>query len=77
MSEDGRRVVAFYEGTAPDDRGRFHEVVLRFDDENLEYVHDFFRSTASLGAQTKSCAALRFRSAAQTGCTRETITTCV
>ncbi len=38
MSEDGRRVVAFYEGSAPDDRGRFHEDVLRFDDEKLEYV---------------------------------------
>ncbi len=43
MSEDGRRVVAFYEGRAPDDLGRFHEDVLRFDDEKLEYVHDFIQ----------------------------------
>jgi len=43
MSEDGRHIVAFYEGSAPDDRGRFLRDVLRFDDERLEYVHDFIQ----------------------------------
>ena len=43
MSEDGRRIVAFYEGSAPDERGRSHDDVLKFDDERLEYVHDFIQ----------------------------------
>jgi Opioid growth factor receptor (OGFr) conserved region len=38
---DGARIVAFYEGSAPDDRGRFHDEILRFDDVQLEAVHDF------------------------------------
>lgn len=40
---EGQRIVAFYEGTAPDDRGRFLDDILRFDDESLEYVHDFIQ----------------------------------
>ncbi|HVR47526.1 MAG TPA: opioid growth factor receptor-related protein [Candidatus Binatia bacterium] len=43
MTGEGRRIVAFYEGSAPDDCGRFHEDVLRFDDERLEYVHNFIQ----------------------------------
>jgi Opioid growth factor receptor (OGFr) conserved region len=42
-SHEGRRLVAFYEGTAPDDRGRFHDEVLQYDDERLERVHDFIQ----------------------------------
>jgi len=38
-----RRLVAFSEGSAPDDRGRFIGDVLRFDDEKLEDVHDFIQ----------------------------------
>jgi hypothetical protein len=38
---EGRRLVAFYEGSAPDDRGRFLDEVIQFDDEQLEEVHDF------------------------------------
>jgi hypothetical protein len=37
------RIVAFYEGSAPDDRGRFLPDVLRFDDNDLERVHDFIQ----------------------------------
>lgn len=40
---EGRRIVAFYEGNAPDDRGRRLEDILRFDDEKLEYTHDFIQ----------------------------------
>ena len=43
MTDEGRRIVAFYEGRAPDDRGRFHEQILRFDDAQLECVHDFIQ----------------------------------
>ncbi len=43
MSDEGRRIVAFYEGSSLDDRGRLHEDILRFDDERLEYVHDFIQ----------------------------------
>jgi hypothetical protein len=39
----GQRLVAFYEGPAPDDRGRFLEDILAFDDEHLEAVHDFIQ----------------------------------
>jgi Opioid growth factor receptor (OGFr) conserved region len=42
-SSDGRRIVAFYEGTAPDDRGRFLDEILGFEDERLEVVHDFIQ----------------------------------
>ena len=42
-SNDGRRIVAFYEGTAPDDRGRLLEDILRFNDEQLENIHDFIQ----------------------------------
>jgi hypothetical protein len=42
-TDGGRRIVAFYEGTAPDDRGRFHEEILQFDDERLERVHDYIQ----------------------------------
>ena len=40
---DGARIVAFYEGTATDDRGRFLDEILRFDDAKLEDVHDFIQ----------------------------------
>jgi hypothetical protein len=42
-SSEGSRIVAFYEGSAPDDRGRFHGEILQFDDEQLESVHDFIQ----------------------------------
>jgi hypothetical protein len=42
-SAEGRRIVAFYEGSSPDDRGRFLDDVLRFDDGRLESVHDFIQ----------------------------------
>ncbi|GAC1540464.1 MAG: hypothetical protein NVS3B16_02620 [Vulcanimicrobiaceae bacterium] len=56
--DDGRRIVAFYEGSAPDDRGRLLEDILRFDDDALERTHDFIqwlfpmreRSAANPGA---------------------------
>lgn len=38
---DGRRIVAFYEGSGRDDRGRSLDDVLSFDDAALEYTHDF------------------------------------
>ncbi|MBV8197955.1 MAG: hypothetical protein JO263_07455 [Candidatus Eremiobacteraeota bacterium] len=41
--DDGSRIVAFYEGTAPDDRGRFLEEILSFDDARVEHVHDFIQ----------------------------------
>lgn len=40
---EGHRIVAFYEGSASDDRGRSLEEILRFDDEQLEDVHDFIQ----------------------------------
>jgi hypothetical protein len=40
---DGPRIVAFYEGRAPDDRGRLLADVLNFDDDRLEEVHDFIQ----------------------------------
>lgn len=42
-SSEGRGIVAFYEGSAPDDRGRFRDEILQFDDEQLEGVHDFIQ----------------------------------
>jgi opioid growth factor receptor-like protein len=42
-STEGERIVAFYEGSAPDDRGRFLDDVLQFDDAQLETVHDFIQ----------------------------------
>jgi len=35
--------VAFYEGSAPDDRGRFLSDIIAFDDERIESVHDFIQ----------------------------------
>jgi hypothetical protein len=43
IAEEGQRIVAFYEGSAPDDRGRFLDDILQFDDEQLEDVHDFIQ----------------------------------
>ncbi len=43
MSGEGRRIVAFFEGAAPDDRGRFLSDILRLDDAALEYTHDFIQ----------------------------------
>lgn len=40
---EGQRIVAFYEGSAPDDRGRLLDDILRFDNERLECVHDFIQ----------------------------------
>jgi hypothetical protein len=40
---DSCRIIAFYEGSAPDDRGRFVGDILRFDDDRLEDVHDFIQ----------------------------------
>jgi hypothetical protein len=42
-SAQGRRIVAFYDGSAPDDRGRFRDEILQFDDGRLEAVHDFIQ----------------------------------
>ena len=42
-SNGGSRIVAFYSGNAPDDRGRFRDEILQFDDEQLESVHDFIQ----------------------------------
>ncbi|HEY1867695.1 MAG TPA: opioid growth factor receptor-related protein [Candidatus Cybelea sp.] len=41
--DDGRRIVAFYEAGALDDRGRTLNDILRFDDAKLEHVHDFIQ----------------------------------
>ena len=35
--------MAFYEGSAPDDRGRFLSDIIAFDDERIESVHDFIQ----------------------------------
>lgn len=40
---EGQRIVAFYEGEAPDDRGRRLNEILQFDDDRLEDVHDFIQ----------------------------------
>lgn len=42
-SGEGRRIVAFYEGEAPDDRGRRLNEILQFGDDRLEEVHDFIQ----------------------------------
>jgi hypothetical protein len=42
-SDEGRRIVAFYEGSAPDDRGRFLDAILDYDDDRIEAVHDFIQ----------------------------------
>ncbi|HZV77721.1 MAG TPA: opioid growth factor receptor-related protein [Candidatus Babeliales bacterium] len=42
-SSDGRRIVAFYEGSAPDDRGRFLDEIVNFGDDRLEETHDFIQ----------------------------------
>jgi hypothetical protein len=42
-SGEGRRIVAFYESRASDDRGRLLDDILKFDDERMEYVHDFIQ----------------------------------
>lgn len=36
-------LVAFYEGSAPDDRGRYLDDILKFDDDRIERVHDFIQ----------------------------------
>ena len=43
MHSEGSRIIAFYEGRAGDDRGRSLDEILRFDDEQLERVHDFIQ----------------------------------
>lgn len=43
LHSDGERIVAFYEQTLPDDRGRFLEDILQFPDARLESVHDFIQ----------------------------------
>jgi hypothetical protein len=42
-SGEGRRIVAFYEGSASDDRGRSLGEILQFDDDRIEHVHDFIQ----------------------------------
>jgi hypothetical protein len=42
-SSEGQRILAFYEGSAPDDHGRFRGEILQFDDDQLESVHDFIQ----------------------------------
>jgi hypothetical protein len=42
-SGGGLRIVAFYEGNGPDDRGRSLDEILQFDDDALERVHDFIQ----------------------------------
>jgi hypothetical protein len=42
-SSEGLRILAFYEGRASDDRGRFRDEILRFDDRQLEEIHDFIQ----------------------------------
>ncbi|HLX25415.1 MAG TPA: opioid growth factor receptor-related protein [Candidatus Cybelea sp.] len=41
--DDGQRIVAFYGGSAPDDRGRILSYIQRFDDGRLEGIHDFIQ----------------------------------
>ena len=43
MTGEGQRIVDFYAGEAPDDRGRMLEQILAFDDAALEYTHDFIQ----------------------------------
>jgi len=42
-TDGGLRIVAFYEGNGPDDRGRSLDEILQFDDDALERVHDFIQ----------------------------------
>jgi Opioid growth factor receptor (OGFr) conserved region len=43
IADEGRRIIAFYEGSAPDDRGRFLNEIQQLDDEQVECVHDFIQ----------------------------------
>jgi hypothetical protein len=43
VEDEARRILAFYEGSAPDDRGRMLGEVLAFDDAALESTHDFIQ----------------------------------
>ena len=38
---EGRRIVNFYQGSAPADEERMLEDILRFNDAQLVYIHDF------------------------------------
>lgn len=40
---EGHRIVQFYEGKAPDDRGRMLSDILQFTDAQLESIHDFIQ----------------------------------
>src|SRR5690348_11310687 len=40
---EGARIIAFYEGAAADDHGRFLEQILEFSDDELESKHDFIQ----------------------------------
>ncbi len=40
---EGALIVAFYEGTGRDERGRSLEDILKFDDDMLERTHDFIQ----------------------------------
>jgi hypothetical protein len=42
-SEEGQRILEFYDESAPDDRGRFLRDILSRDDEWLEWTHDFIQ----------------------------------
>jgi hypothetical protein len=43
VTDEGRRIIAFYGGGAPDDRGRSLGEILKFDDDRLEHAHDFIQ----------------------------------
>jgi len=40
---EGQRIVAFYEGSGHDERGRSLDDILKFNDTQLEHVHDFIQ----------------------------------
>ena len=40
---EGQRIVAFYDGSGFDDRGRSLQDILNFNDSQLEYIHDFIQ----------------------------------
>ncbi len=42
-TEEGRRIIAFYEGSGTDDRGRFLDDILAFNDKALESTHDYIQ----------------------------------
>ena len=43
MSNDGARLLRFYAGRLPDDRGRLLREILRWPDDELEHSHDYIQ----------------------------------